>query len=131
MVTEARAARLSDMTSRTRARLIAIALVCLAGCGAAAPTAVVLTGSGSRSYSVDTGTDFTIRLQTIGPGAYESPPGVSSSIVRFLDVSQAAFAIPAGPTQLFRFHAASSGQAIIVFSHSGNNPVVTDTIAVR
>jgi hypothetical protein len=119
------------MTSRTRARLIAIALVCLAGCSGSTPTSIVLTGSGSRSYSVDAGADFTIMLQTIGPGAYESPPAVSSSIVRFLDVSQAAFAIPAGPTQLFRFHATSSGQAIIIFSHSGNNPVVTDTIAVR
>jgi hypothetical protein len=119
------------MTSRTRARLIAVALMTVAGCGAATPTSVILTGSGSRSYSVDTGTDFTITLQTIGPGAYESPPAVSSSIVRFLDVSQAAFAVPAGPTQLFRFHGVSSGQAIIVFSHSGDNAVVTDTIVVR
>jgi hypothetical protein len=120
------------MTSKTRARFIAIALVTVAGCGAATATSVILTGSGSRSYSVDTGTDFTITLQTIGPGEqYESPPAVSSSIVRFLDVSQAAFAVPAGPTQLFRFHAESSGQAIIVFSHSGNSAVVTDTIVVR
>lgn len=108
--------------------LLAFATIAPMACG---EDVVTLTSPGDAPFTFSGGTAFTIILQTVGPGAYESPPTISSGAVRFLDVSQAAVAVPAGPTQRFRFQAVSPGRAIIAFHHSGSNPVVTDTIIVR
>jgi len=107
-----------------------LAVLTVVGCRGN-PVAVSIVGSTSQSLTVPTGKQFTVTLQTIGPGEYSSPPAVSSAAVRFLDVAQASFAVPAGPTQRFRFEAASRGKAVIVFQHTGNNRTVEDTVDVR
>jgi hypothetical protein len=121
------------MTSRARAArrapiLAALLLVGAASCGA---DTITFPYPGNGSLSVPAGAQFTIVLQTVGPGEYQSPPAVSSANVQFLDVSQAAVSVPAGPTQQFRFRAVRTGQAVVVFQNSGLSPRLTDTIVVR
>jgi hypothetical protein len=106
-----------------------LALLLLPGCDGENP--VSIRGSTSQSLTVPVGTGFSVTLQTIGPGDYGSPPAVSSEAVRFLDVSLVSPYVPAGPTQRFRFDATTRGKAIIVFHHTGDNPVVEDTVDVR
>ncbi|HEU4642483.1 MAG TPA: hypothetical protein VFS44_08520 [Gemmatimonadaceae bacterium] len=103
----------------------------LSGCGADRSTGVSSIGTESRTLDVSRGTEIDVTLQTIGPGEYASPPIVSSRSVRFLGVSLVTPVVPAGPTQRFRFEAVSSGTAVVVFRHTGNSPVVEDTIFVR
>ena len=108
-----------------------IALLCLAACGGDNPAGISFVGSTSRTVIVPVGTEFSVTLQTIGPGDYSSPPTVSSSSVRFRDVTQADLRVPAGPTQRFRFLAMSAGDAIVTFRHTDSNPTVEDTVQVR
>ncbi len=107
-----------------------LAALAISACAGKNPVAVSIVGR-SQSLTVPVGTQFNVTLQTIGPGEYSSPPTVSSAAVRFLDVAQADIAVPAGPTQRFRFDAATPGKAIVVFQHTGNNPTVEDTVDVR
>jgi hypothetical protein len=100
----------------------------LTGCGQAALEA---NGVPSHTLSITTGRELEITLQTIGPGEYASPPVVSSTDVRFLDVRVVTPAVPAGPTQRFRFEAVGQGVAVIVFHHTGQNPTIEDTIIVH
>jgi len=100
-------------------------------CGGNNPVSVSIKGNTSQSLTVPAGTQFSVTLQTIGPGEYGTPPAVSSDAVHFLDVSLVSPYVPAGPTQRFRFVAATSGKAIIVFQHTGNNQTVEDTVDVR
>jgi hypothetical protein len=108
-----------------------LVLVIASDCGGNNPAALSITGSTSRSVTIPAGNEFSVTLQTIGPGAYDSPPTVSSAAVHFLDVAQTSLVVPAGPTQRFRFAARMRGKAIIVFQHSGNNRNVEDTVDVR
>ncbi len=107
---------------------LALVLLGSIGCGGDSQT---LTNPGNGTFAYSRGQTFAIVLQTIGPGEYASPPAMSSDAVRFLDVSQAALSVPAGPTQKFRFLAANAGQAVIVFQNTGLSRTVTDTILVR
>lgn len=91
---------------------------------------VSITDTCSQSFSVRRGTDFDVTLQTIGPGEFASPPTVSSSVVRFLDVTNPQ-AVPAGPTQRFRFRAVERGRAIITFRHTWRTEIIEDTVDVR
>ena len=121
--------RVSSLTAI--ARLVPILTVLIASsCGGKNPVAVSIKGS-SQSITVPAGTQFSVTLQTIGPGEYSSPPTVSTAMVHFLDVSQVIPVVPAGPTQRFRFDATTRGKAIIVFQHTGNNRIVEDTVDVR
>lgn len=118
------------------ARVVAMTLVpslaaSLAACRAAGPTAVAVDDRTSRTLSADAGAEIRITLGTVGPGEYASPPDVSSPSVRFVDMTYVGPAVPAGPRQLFRFRAVSQGRAVVVFRHTGSNPTVQDTIAVR
>ena len=88
-------------------------------------------GSPSHTVSIEAGRELELTLQTIGPGEYASPPVVSSAAVRFLDVRLVTPAVPAGPTQLFRFKALAPGVAVIVFHHTAQGPTVEDTINVH
>ena len=108
--------------------LLALVLIGAGACGAAEDVSFV--GRANNAFVVSKGADFTIVLQTIGPGEYGNPT-VSSASIRFMSVAQAAMAVPAGPTQEFRFHAERAGQAIVVFQHTGSNAAVTDTVNVR
>lgn len=108
-----------------------IAVAFLAACGGDSPAGLSFTGSTSRTLAVPAGTAFSVTLQTIGSGEYSSPPSVSSSSVQFRDVAQTEFAVPAGPTQRFRFFAVSAGDAIVRFTHTDSNLTVEDTVQVR
>ena len=77
------------------------------------------------------GQELVITLQTVGSGAYDSLPHISSSAIHFIEASFVPPHVPAGPTQRFRFQAATPGKAIIRFQHSGSNPVVIDTVIVE
>ena len=113
------------------ARLLPILTVLIASsCGGKNPVAVSIKGS-SQSITLSAGTEFSVTLQTIGPGEYSSPPTVSTAVVHFLDVSQVIPVVPAGPTQRFRFDATTRGRAILLFQHTGNNRTVEDTVDVR
>jgi len=117
------------LTGIARIGPVLVALT-ISACGGKNPVAVSIVGR-SQSLTVPVGTQFNVTLQTIGPGEYSSPPTVSSAAVHFLDVSQTALTVPAGPTQRFRFDATTRGKGIIVFQHTGNNPTVEDTVDVR
>jgi hypothetical protein len=114
---------------RYLASIIVIAFV--AACGSDNPVGISITGSTSRTFTVPAGFQFSVTLQTIGPGEYSSPPAVSSSAVQFRDMSQVIPVVPAGPTQRFRFLATGPGSAIVRFTHTDRNPIVEDTVLVR
>src|SRR4051812_8851233 len=71
-----------------------------------------------RMLSLSVGQELDLTLQTVGPGEYISPPAISSAAVHFLDVSLVSPAVPAGPTQRFRFRAEAPGQAVLTFQHT-------------
>jgi hypothetical protein len=89
----------------------------------------------SQTITVPAGAEFSVTLQTVGPGEY-NPPTVSSGVVHFLGVSLVGPYVPAGPTQQFRFNATTLGNAIIVFRYTAtgvNEPEmlpVEDTVRV-
>ena len=85
----------------------------------------------SQRLDASVGAEIIVTLQTIGPGEFASPPVISSNNVRFVDVSQADVAVPAGPTQRFRFKAVAPGRAVITLRHTFQNRVVEDTVDVR
>ena len=87
-------------------------------------------GERNRRVAARVGEQIDITLQSIGPGEYASPPALSSSAIVFLDVGYCGN-LPAGVTQCFHFRAAAPGQAVLVFTHSGFNPSVQDTVDVR
>jgi hypothetical protein len=95
------------------------------------PASVGEISSRGETLQVPAGQVLAITLQTVGSGEYDSLPRISSSAVHFLDASFVPPHVPAGPTQRFRFQAATPGTAIIRFHHSGNNPLVIDTVIVQ
>jgi hypothetical protein len=118
--------------ARTQRRLIPIiAIALIAACGGDNPVAISITGSTSRTFTVPAGSQFSVTLQTIGPGEYSSPPALSSSAIQFRDMADVCPCVPAGPTQRFRFLAAGPGSAVVRFTHTDRNPMVEDTVLVR
>ena len=107
---------------------LALAGLVLAGCGEG-PTDPA--DSRGRAFTVGVGGELEIRLQSIGPGEYRSPPAISSGAIRFREVRQAPVFVPAGATQLFRFQAVTRGRAIVVFRHTDQSALVIDTVDVR
>jgi hypothetical protein len=105
-----------------------IVALLLAACG---PEPLAQSGLPGGTLSVVVGQKIDLKLQTIGPGEYASPPAISSPAIRFLGVAYVGPPVPAGPTQKFSFQAVAPGMAIIVFHHTGQNPIVEDTIEVR
>lgn len=95
---------------------------------------LLITGPESRTAIATVGQMIAMDLNNIGPGAYASPPAVSTSSVEFVDVSIVGPPNPGGPTQRFRFYARSVGTAIVRFERphlAGGFAVVEDTIVVR
>jgi hypothetical protein len=95
------------------------------------PVSVSVRGATQHSVTVPLGSELRITLQTIGPGEYSTPPSISSPALRFEEVDFVSPHVPAGPTQEFRFRALAKGQAIVVFTHTGNNQTVTDTVTIQ
>ncbi len=75
------------------------------------------------------GQPIRITLQTIGAGNYGTPE-VSSSAIRFESAAFAKEQNPGGPKQIYRFHAASPGEAEVKIPHTYSNPTFTLTIRV-
>ena len=121
--------RIKLSTRAMRAMAGIVAMVAVAGCGKT--EARTITGPDGQSITALRGTEFTIRLQTVGAGEFASPPAISSDAVRFLDVRQADFNVPGGPTQDFRFRAVAPGTVTIEFVHTGSSRRVVDTVEVR
>jgi hypothetical protein len=118
-----------EIAMRTARRIAAASFLMLAAsCGS--DEIVSLTGAPNNTLSADVGNEVSITLQTIGQGQYLAP-SVSSANVEYVGVSQLAVISPAGPTQKFTFRAVSRGMAVLMFTHTGNNPTVQDTIVVR
>lgn len=93
---------------------------------------VEIFDSQSQTTVVKRGQEVRIRLQTIGPGEYVSPPFVSGAAVRFTGMADVLdFAVPAGATQEFRFRAVAYGRAVVTFVNTHNSRTVADTIRVR
>jgi hypothetical protein len=115
--------------SRRGASIMVVAL--LAACGGGNPVGISITGRTSRTFTVPAGFQFSVTLQTIGPGEYSSPPALSSSAVQFRDMADVCPCVPAGPTQRFRFLAVGPGSTIVRFTHTDRNPIVEDTVLVR
>jgi hypothetical protein len=79
--------------------------------------------SGQR-VTATVGQPIQITLQTIGPGQYVSPQ-VSSPAIRFVSAGSAEKANPGGPRQIYRFRAASEGEAYISIPHEAKGKVTT------
>jgi len=73
-------------------------------------------GNNGQNVTARIGQAIQIRLQTIGPGYYGTPE-ISSSAVRFESETSPKLKIPAGPTQVYRFLAASEGEAQLKILH--------------
>jgi len=84
-----------------------------------------------ETLRIAVGEELDLTLQTVGPGEYQSPPSVSSSSLQFLDATPITPTSRWGIAQVFRFKGVASGQAIVVIRHSGNSPVMSDTVNVR
>ncbi len=115
------------MRIQHHALLFGVALLGLNGCG---PGPFALTNDSSRTISLDVGQELDLTLGTVGPGVYQTPT-ISSDAVAFLGDSLVGPNSPAGPRQLFRFQGVAAGSAIIVLTHSGAQPTITDTVVVR
>lgn len=88
-------------------------------------------GSPSSTLSIDVGQEILIRMGTVGPGEYVSPPAITGTALTFLDVSLPDTQVPAGVTQIFRFKGTSRGQAVVLFHNTGSHADVSDTVVVR
>ena len=106
------------MRGRT-AWMCGMALLAVSGCSSGKQTLRLANGDGGRRLMAAVGDTIEVTLQTIGPGHYGSPVLSSGSVV-FLGESSAGPAIPAGPTQLYRFEAVASGLAEITIAHTGD-----------
>ena len=110
-------------------RIIASLLAVAGALGCRSDSIVALdAGERNRRISARVGDRIDVTLQSIGGGEYAA--SLSSGAVSFLDV-QYCGTLPAGVTQCFHFRAASPGQAILTFAHSGMNPTVQDTVDVH
>ena len=105
--------------------IAAIAALWIAGCGSPSrPSGRVLSvdiADNGRVLSAASGDEIDVTLQTIGPGAYNERPDVSSPAVVFSKVSMASPQNPGGPRQLFQFKAMAAGHAVISIPHTAQN----------
>lgn len=77
-----------------------------------------------QGVTATVGQPIQITLQTIGPGQYVSPQ-ISSPAIRFVSAGSAETQNPGGPRQIYRFRAASEGEAHITIPHEAKGKVIT------
>lgn len=113
--------------------LLPLGMLLLAACGA--DNVVGVRGdSENRTIVANRGEEIDIKLGNVGPATYASPPSVSSDALEYLGVDIVPPYTPGGPTQLFRFRAVASGQAVVTFHRVLQDSVVStvqDTVRVR
>jgi hypothetical protein len=113
--------------------LLSLGLLFLGACDS---DSLVGTGvySGSESIVANRGQEIDIKLGNVGPATYASPPSISSDVLAYLGVDIVPPYDPGGPTQLFRFRAEASGEAIVTFQRVLGDSLVStvqDTVRVR
>lgn len=111
--------------------LVALTAICLVeAChGVTGPLEV---SGGAASYSIASGQEIDVTLQTAGDGEYLVPPTLSGTSVAFLGMaSPAGKNPPGGVRQVFRFRGVAGGQTVILFHNSNLSPDVSDTVIVR
>ena len=108
-------------------------LVGLIGAGlvACAGEPLAVQSREGQTLRLRVGQELDLTVGTVGPGAYQAPPSISSPVLRFLDERVVAPHLPSGPTQLFRFQAKARGTALVVITHSGTNPTIQDTVIIQ
>jgi hypothetical protein len=116
-----------------RLLLLSLGVLCLGACDS--DSVVGVRGDeGNHSIVANRGQEIDIKLANVGPATYASPPSISSEVLAYLGVEIVPPNTPGGPTQLFRFRAEASGQAIITFQRVFQDSVVAtlqDTVRVR
>jgi len=129
---------ISFRSPRTRL-LVALLASCVASsCDAFKSTPVQVNGSAATKFSVVSGREIDVLMQTIGPGSYAVPPALDGSTIAFLDVMPGE-EDPAGATQIFRFRAGEPGMTVVTFTRLAetepalprNAYTVVDTVVVR
>ena len=115
----------------SKAATLTVAVLILGACDGQSPVLVQEIDGSASTVTATVGRELDITLGTVGSGAYDSLPTISSTAVRFLDASTVAPFVPAGPRQRFRFMPQQPGTSVITFNHSGTNPTVTITVAVQ
>ena len=117
---------------RAFSAVIGLSTALLAYCGNGTPLEPLdVRGVPGRQVIATVGQEIRITLQSIGPGRFASPPALTGSAVAFLESAIVPPHVPAGVTQEFRFRAATRGQAVIAFHHTGITSAVTDTVIVQ
>ena len=109
---------------------LALAIVWVAAACSENRSPLEVNGTQTHTTSMTVGQELGIRLFTLGPGSYLSPPTLSDSALQFLDDAVVGPNNPGGPTQLFRFKAVARGRSIVTFQHSTATHGVTDTVIV-
>ncbi len=101
---------------------------------ACSPGPLEVSGLPARSFSLSVGWEIDIKMGTVGPGEYVSPPTLNGSSLQFVEVTTPS-PVPSGAQQLFHFKGVAAGQTIIVFHHTNPpgffHPDVIDTVNVR
>jgi hypothetical protein len=113
-------------------RLAWLTVVLVGACSSGTNPLIYVNGAPSSTLSLDIGQELLIRMGTVGPGEYVSPPVITGTALTFLDVSLPDVQVPAGVTQVFRFKGVSRGQAVVVFHNTSSvHADVSDTVVVR
>jgi hypothetical protein len=110
----------------------------LAACdpsGATNTQGLELWASPNRTITASAGHELALKIQTIGPGSYDSIPAISSTALSFV-ASEMIGTPPAGPTRRFRFRVVGPGTAVVVFRFNQIIPgwpdrTLQDTVVVR
>ena len=113
-----------------RTQQISILVSVALGLAACSANPLAVRSDTSQTLSLDVGQELDLTVVTVGPGSYQSPT-IAGSSVSFLGGSIVGPNTPGGPRQLFRFKGVSAGQAIVVLTHSGNEPTISDTVVVH
>jgi hypothetical protein len=119
---------ISSRLSMTRRRrvLAVLALSVLAACG----NDIVGVDGTPRAIFVPVGEELDVTLGDVGPGTFASPPQMSTTALRFLDVST----VSPGTNQRFRFVAVQTGQTLVQFRRVLGDSVISvveDTVIVH
>lgn len=114
-----------------KALLICAVLATATRLAACATEPLTVRSTQGQTLTLSVGQELNLKVGTVGPGEYAAPPSISSPVLRFLDAKVVPPYLPSGPTQLFRFQAEARGSALVVITHSGDNPTIQDTVVIR
>lgn len=111
--------------------LVGVTSSAIGACGGRDPVLPQQVDGSQTAVTATVGRELGIMVGTVGPGAYDSIPAISSGVIRFLDAAIVPPYVPAGPRQRFRFMPEQRGTAVITLTHSGTTPTVTIAVSVR